>query len=92
MLFIHCNKCNQLLGSSYLFRFLENTGGLVELVSKSDDEAIMTILSKLVQSNSDINDYNCKQCLSPICQYRNILFFKARSNVYFRELVYGKII
>ena len=91
MLSIHCNKCDQLLGSSFLFCFRENDCGLVELTSKSDDESIMTILSKLIQSNSDKNDYNCKQCLSPLCQYRNILFFKARCDIYIRELVYGKI-
>lgn len=91
MIYIHCNKCEQLLGNSYLFYFLENQSGIIELASKPDEETLMTVLSKLVKFNSNSNEYSCKKCLSHLCHFQDTLYFKARRNVFFKENVYGKI-
>ena len=99
MLDVRCRKCDQLLGNSYAFCFLENeeskrsNGQMMapQLTSKPDTKLIMNILRKLVKSTTNPNEYNCLTCLSPICEYKGILYFKSASNVYIRELVYGKI-
>jgi hypothetical protein len=102
MLSIHCNKWDKLLGSSYLFCLLDNNNNInsrfIELTSKwscDNQETLVTLLNKLVHSDSSQNEVICKNCLSPICSIddrKNILYFKYEANVYFRELVYGKIV
>ncbi len=96
MLFVHCCKCEQLLGSSYLFCFSHSSEKSIELVLKSSPsrETLVTLLSKLIQSNAIQNEYDCRNCSSPICNLddeTSTLQFKNTPNtVYFRELVYGK--
>ncbi len=101
MLSIHCNKCEQLLGSSFLFCFLDNNNNntnninsrFIELTSRGNQETLATLLNKLVQSHSNQNEFMCKKCLSPICCIIDgTLHFKNAANVYFRELVYGEFI
>jgi hypothetical protein len=96
MLSIHCNKCEQLLGSSYLFCFLDNNSNansrFTELTSRSNEETLVTLLAKLVTAVLDPHEFLCKKCLSLICSIHDdrILHFNNAANVYFRELVYGK--
>ena len=99
MLSIHCNKCEQLLGSSFLFCFLDNNNNntnninsrFIELTSRGNQETLATLLNKLIQSDSSQNEFMCKKCLSPICSIHDrTLHFKNEANVYFREVVYGK--